>query len=221
MCLSGGQLLTYAVIISEQPKNPYVQQWSLSAQRELAPNTTLEVNYVGNKGTHLLNRINIGQGLPPKNPAACDPITGGNPTAGDCPFLARRPYANITSSLGFLDSEWNGYSNYHAANVKFERRTSSMAITAVYTWAKSMDDKSAAAGVGATNAFSGHMNEHNQRADYGRSEFDVDHRFVNSFVYQLPVGRGKKFAGSMPAVAFASRENRAPPKKEHRWHRCP
>ena len=55
----------FAVIISEFPQNPYVQQWSLSVQRELAKNTTLEVNYVGNKGTHLLNRTNIGQGLPP------------------------------------------------------------------------------------------------------------------------------------------------------------
>ncbi|HEY0161528.1 MAG TPA: hypothetical protein VGB69_02510, partial [Edaphobacter sp.] len=57
----GGQFI--AVIISENPINPYVQQYSLSVQRELAPNTTLELNYVGNKGTHLLDRININQPL--------------------------------------------------------------------------------------------------------------------------------------------------------------
>src|SRR5438105_14462025 len=87
----------FAVIISEFPKNPYVQQWSLSVQRELARNTTLEANYVGNKGTHLLNRINIGQGLPPANPAFCDATAGGDPKSGDCPALARRPFQNITS----------------------------------------------------------------------------------------------------------------------------
>ena len=81
--LDGSQF--FAVIISEFPRNPYVQQWSLSVQRELAKNTTLEVNYVGNKGTHLLNRTNYGQGLPPANPALCDPSTGGDPTVGDCP----------------------------------------------------------------------------------------------------------------------------------------
>src|SRR5207245_9897533 len=69
-----------AVIISERPHNPYVQQWSFSVQRELAHNTTLEANYVGNKGTHLLNRANIGQEPPPPNPVACDPLTGGSPT---------------------------------------------------------------------------------------------------------------------------------------------
>lgn len=183
----------FAVIISELPRNPYVQQWSLSVQRELARNTTLEVNYVGNKGTHLLNRTNIGQPLPPADPAVCDPSLGGDPTAADCPPSTRRPFANITSSLGFLDSQWNGYSSYNAGNVKLERRSSSLALVAVYTYAKSLDDKSAAAGVGATNAFAGHMDEHNQRRDYGRSDFDVDHRFVTSFVYQLPIGRGKRY----------------------------
>ena len=160
----------FAVIISEFPHNPYVQQWSLSVQRELAKNTTLEVNYVGNKGTHLLNRTNIGQGLPPAESCAVRPSTGGDPTnVQTARRSARRPFTNITSSLGFLDSQWNGYSSYNAGNVKLERRSSSIALVAVYTWAKSLDDKSAAAGVGSTNAFAGHMNEHNQALDYGRS----------------------------------------------------
>jgi hypothetical protein len=198
----GGQF--FAVIISERPRNPYVQQWSLSIQRELAKNTTLEVNYVGNKGTHLLDRTNIGQGPPPANPALCDPTVGGSPTAADCPAASRRPFANITSSNGFLDSEWNGYSNYNAGNVKLERRTSSMAVVAVYTWAKSMDDKSAAAGVGATNAFAGHMVERDPARDYGLSDFDVNQRFVTSFVYQLPVGKGRRYLnGANRAVDLA------------------
>ena len=92
----------------------------MSVQRELAKNTTLEVNYVGNKGTHLLNRTNYGQGLPPVNPAVCDPRTGGDPTNADCPVAARRPFANITSANGFLGSQWNGYSSYNAGNVKLD-----------------------------------------------------------------------------------------------------
>jgi hypothetical protein len=195
----------FAVIISEYPHNPYVQQWSLSVQRELARNTTLEVNYVGNKGTHLLNRINIGQGLPPTDVAFCNQTDAQgnfvNINSGDCPAAARRPFTNITSSLGFLDSQWNGYSNYNAGNVKLERRSSSVALVAVYTWAKSMDDKSAAAGVGGTNAFAGHMDEHNPRLDHGLSDFDVNHRMVTSFVYQLPFGRGKKFGSNMNKAA--------------------
>lgn len=92
---------------------------------------TLELNYVGNKGTHLLNRTNIGQPLPPSDPALCA-SSGG--TVGDCPVATRRLYANITSANGFLDSEWDRYSNYNAFNAKPERRTRSMAFLAVYTW---------------------------------------------------------------------------------------
>jgi hypothetical protein len=73
-----------------------------------------------------------------------------------------------------------------------------MSLQAVYTWAKSLDNKSAAAGVGETNAigWDGFMDNHRPGLDYGRSEFDVDHRFVTNFVYQLPFGRGKHFLGS-------------------------
>ncbi|MGA8274238.1 MAG: TonB-dependent receptor [Candidatus Sulfotelmatobacter sp.] len=191
----------FAVIISEKPRNPYVQQWSLSLQHELARNTTLEVNYVGNKGTHLLDRTNIGQPLPPSDPALCA-STGG--LGGNCPVADRRPYANITSANGFLDSEWDGYSNYNAGNIKFEKRTKSMAFLTVYTWAKSLDDKSAAAGLGATNAFAGHMDEHDPRLDYGPSDFDVPQRFVASYVYQLPIGRGKRYASGMNKAADAA-----------------
>jgi hypothetical protein len=186
----------FAVIISERPRNPSVQQWTLSVQRELARNTTLELNYVGNKGTHLLDRTNIGAPLPPSNPALCQ----ADPTQGDCPNNLRRPYANI-SAFGFLDSRWDGYSNYHAGNIKLERRSSSMALTAVYTWAKSLDDKSAPAGIGAVNAFAGHLDDRHPRKDYGPSDFNVDHRFVTSFAYQLPFGRGKRFGGNMNRAA--------------------
>ena len=80
-----------AVIISEKPKNPFVEQWTLSVERELARNTTLEVNYVGNKGSRLLARQNINQALPLVNPAACY----ANPVPASCQPSARRPYPNF------------------------------------------------------------------------------------------------------------------------------
>ncbi len=187
----GGQFI--AVIISENPINPYVQQYTLSVQRELAANTTLEVNYIGNKGTHLLDRININQPLPVASPALCDASQG---TAGDCPTADRRPLPNFTNTTGTLDSRWSGYSNYNAGNVKLERRTSDLAAVVVYTYSKSLDDKSAAAGIGATNGFAGHLDDRNPSRDYARSDFDVGQRFVASFVYNLPFGRGKKFLGT-------------------------
>jgi hypothetical protein len=159
----------------------------------------------------LLDRTNIGQPFAPSDPAVCAsllssgtafPAPGSGLPGSDCSVAARRPYANITSANGFLDSKWDGYSNYNALNAKFERRSNSMAFLAVYTWAKSLDDKSAAAGIGAAGGgFAGHLDDHNPRLDYAPSDFDVPQRFVASYVYQLPVGRGKHFGSDMNKAA--------------------
>ncbi len=53
------------------------------------------------------------------------------------------------------------------------------------------------AGVGATNSFSGHLNDHDPKLDYAPSDFNVGQRFVASYVWNLPFGRGKKYASGV------------------------
>jgi Carboxypeptidase regulatory-like domain len=188
---------TEAVIQSPDPHNPYIQSITLSVERQLARNTTLEVSYIGNHGTHLLDRRNIAQALPIT--AANLPFCQANPTDAthSCPVVNRRPFPNFSF---YIDSDFHGYSHYDAGNVKFNRSSGDLALTAIYTWAKSMDDKSAAAGVGATagyGGFQGFMNNQNPSLDYARSDFNVGQRFVASYIYQLPIGTGKKFLGSV------------------------
>jgi hypothetical protein len=197
------KLTFIAVIISERPRNPYVQQWSFSIQRELARNTTLEVNYIGNRGIHLLTRTNIARAYRVSNPEFCSATDAGgayiNLNNGDCPIVTRRPYPNFTGF--YINSEWWGDASYNSANVKLERRTSTMSFQAVYTWAKSLDNKSAAAGIGGAGiGWDGFMDDHNPGLDRGRSDFDVDHRFVTNFVYELPFGRGRHYLGSVNKV---------------------
>jgi hypothetical protein len=117
---------------------------------------------------------------------------------GDCPVLARRPHPNFGT---YIDSDWSGNASYHALNFKIERRTGSMIFTTIYTWARSIDSKSAAAGVGNDVAgWQGFLDNHDVRRDRGRSEFNVDHRLVGSFVYDLPFGRGKRFLSDSPGI---------------------
>ena len=99
-----------AVIISENPKDPYVQQWSLGAQRSLTSNTTFELNYVGSKGTNLLMRRNIAQAFP---------YTPDHPSVQE-----RKPFPNFGV---YINSDWSGYSNYNALNAKLEHRARSAA----------------------------------------------------------------------------------------------
>lgn len=175
-----------AVSQSPQPRNPFMQQWSLGAQRELFRGTTMEINYIGTHGTNLLMRRNIAQARPydPANPLS---------------VAARKPYPNF---VVYIDSDWSGRSNYHALNTKLEHRGRGAILTFAYTWAKSTDSKSAAAGIGASgfNGWQGFLNNHDPERDYGLSDFDVDHRLVGSFVYNLPFGNGEKFAGGATGV---------------------
>src|SRR5262249_30681754 len=123
-----------AVSQSHHKQNPYVQQWSFSIQRALSGTMTLELNYIGNKGTHLLMRHNFPQALPPNLSIPLDDPRNS--------VAARKPYPNFNV---FINSLWSGNSSYNSFNAKFERRTSTVIITSVYTWAKSLDNKSAAA----------------------------------------------------------------------------
>ena len=196
-----------AVIESENPRNPYIQSWTVSAEREVFKNTTLEVNYIGTHAVHLLDRRNISQPyqIPSASLAFCqqiDPTTNKPVHINDapCTTTSRLPYPNFNGF--YIDSDWSGYSHYNAMNIKFEHRAHDLAVTGVFTWARSMDDKSAAAGVGATGSgYQGFENNHNPNLDYGPSDFDVDHRFVASYVWQLPIGRGKKLAGGINRAA--------------------
>ena len=90
-----------AVIESENPQNPYVQSYTLSVERELAQNTTLEVNYIGTKSTHLLDRRNIAQPnpIPTASLSYCQmqDASGAyvNKNNAPCTVVSRLPYANF------------------------------------------------------------------------------------------------------------------------------
>ena len=204
--LPASTLTFVAVIESENPLNPYVQSWIASVQREMAKNTTLEVNYIGTHGVHFLDRRNIAQpySIPADSLAFCQQQDSSgnyiNLDVAPCSNASRLPYKNFTNF--YIDSDWHGYSHYNAMNVKFEHRARELAATMVYTWAQSKDNKSAAAGVGATGAgYQGFMDNHRPQLDYGLSDFDVDQRFVASYVYDLPFGRGRKLGASVNKAA--------------------
>ena len=164
------------------------------------------MNYIGTHSVHLLDRHDIAQAnsIPASSLSFCQATDSAgnyiNITQAPCTVASRLPYPNFNGF--YIDSDWHGYSHYNAMNVKFEHRAGDLAVTSIFTWAKSMDDKSAAAGVGATGTgYQGFMDNHHPSLDYGPSDFDVDHRFVASYVYQLPIGRGKKLAGGVSRAA--------------------
>ncbi len=156
-------------------KTSYLQNFSLGIQREIFKDTVVEVAYVGNKGTNLLRNRNINQAV-----------------LGAGSIASRRPFAGF-GIIPFRESSAD--SIYHSLQARAEKRFSDgFTFLVSYTFAKSIDDSS---GVPASTATTNNpQNSFDLRAERGLSEFDVRHRFVASFIYELPFGKGKQFLNS-------------------------
>ena len=94
-------------------------------------------------------------------------------------------------------SAWStiGNSNYHGLTVSVRQRLSSLTLDFNYTFSHSLDD---ASGIQAEGGFGAAFIENpiRQRSNYGNSDFDVRHLVNMSEVWQLPFGRGKRFANT-------------------------
>ena len=166
------------LLFSVDPKlaTPYMQQWHLSVQQELPGNSILEITYAGSKGTRLFTFFNGNQSA-----ATAD---------STIPNAPRRPVPSIDSAINWFRS--SGKSNYHSLQVRAEKRFSGgISLLTTYTWSHSIDI--------ASNANLGAQNNSDFRdfrfpqAEYGNSDFDVRHRLVVSYIYELPFGREKVF----------------------------
>ena len=87
-------------------------------------------------------------------------------------------------------------SNYNSMQVRINGRTShGLTFLASYTYSKAMDETSEIAtfsnGSGGSNIIT---NAQDAGFDYGPADYDQTHRLVGSYVYELPVGKGKKFS---------------------------
>jgi hypothetical protein len=154
---------------------PYLEQWNLGLQHRFGNFLVVEGAYIGSHGLHLSDRININQAAPPLNPS--------NPS----PLQSRRPFLNWSDILSFNYAE---QSNYNGLQLRAERRfAGGMSFLAGYTWSHSLDSSSRGSG-----AATFHQDRRNLRADRASSDFDVRHNFVLSYTYELPFGRGKRYA---------------------------
>ena len=152
------------VAVDPNLKTPYITNWNLSVTRAFTNNLSLEVGYVGNRGSNLTGFSDINQK---------DLVTGA------------RPYSNF-SYLGFINEATNGrISNYNSLQTTLTQRVShGLNFTAGYTYGHGLDD-------GSENRFGPTpQDSRNTRAEYAASDFDVRHRFTFTTGYELPGKKG-------------------------------
>lgn len=139
-------------------KTPYSEQWHATIERQIPYSTVLKVAYVGTKGIHLDDLVDINAGSP-----GTTHVTTGRPY----------PYFSQINQL-----QTNQISNYNALQVSAERRAHGLGFLASYSYSHALDE-----GTGSPGSV---LNPYNIHADYGDSDLNIPDRFVASADYELP-----------------------------------
>jgi len=188
---------------------PTVDTWNLAFQRQLTNTINLEVTYMGNKGTHVFNgdgpaynanpvALGAGSNLVTCNAAGACSLAGFTPVIPD---NARRPYFNAFSYPGYTNAAGgvlrccstdlgNYFGNdanneYESLVVKVDKRFSEgLQFMAFYTYSHAW-------------AYNNGYYYINHALSYGPNDMNRNHAFIASVVYQLPFGRGQKYASNV------------------------
>jgi hypothetical protein len=158
-------------------QTPYYETWSIGMERQITSSIVAEVGYAGSRGVHLLYCY---------NPQEVEPGPSSVPSA------LRVTIPTIATLRSITQCDQRNMSNYNSLQAKLSKRFSNgLQFLAAYTWSKSLDyGGSAASGGGAVG---NPQTVTDLAAGYGPSGFNIPQRFIGSWVYQLPFGKGQKF----------------------------
>jgi len=196
-------------------RRSYAQQWNLSIEHQFGTNFTLTGAYVGNKGTRLPSRTAPLNALDPKlltqyGEALLEefpdeqttiqgvsvPYTGWIGQLGCAPSLAQAllPYPQYCSSLQGMN-ENAGNSTYHSLQVKAEKRfAQGTFLLASYTLSKTLGSSDNTQSDALTwSAVEGVISPYERQRNKALAIDDVPQTLSLSFIYELPLGRGKRY----------------------------
>jgi hypothetical protein len=166
---------------------PYLQQWNYSLEYELASSWLLEAAYSGAKGTHLGARNNLGQ-------VPFEYALDGRSTQ------AYRAAPKINGTGGISAGDANN--KYQAVAFKLEKRFSrGFNFLVNYTISKNLETNgSGDSSYSQNGGTSLPLYAYDRRRDNGPAPLDIPQRFVASYAYELPIGKGKALLNHGGAV---------------------
>ena len=151
---------------------PYVTSWTMNLEHAFTPNLSLEVAYVGNHGSNLINVRDINQ--PPPDPNG----------AGVRPFATKFPFLGNIFQMGNLYQ-----SNYNALQTTVTARNfHGLGMVLGYTWGHAQDNVGANWDFGYGSGLP--QDSFNVNREYANSDFDVRQRLTASITYALPSKKG-------------------------------
>ncbi|MEP6538440.1 MAG: TonB-dependent receptor [Bryobacteraceae bacterium] len=190
----------------------YVQSFSMDFQYEVSKSAFIEVGYSGTLGRKLLlgSSPNLNQ-LDPKylsmgtalNDQVPNPFFGiipsGNLAGATIPrYQLLRPYPQFSNVTLSGDTPGAG-SSFNALNMKYNQRLSTgLSALVTFQWSKAIDNSSETQAWEIGDVL---RNTYDRSSDRSISGHDLPRSLVAALVYELPVGKGKAFGGSMNKIA--------------------
>jgi len=178
--------------VDQHLRTPYVMNWNLNLQQQLAKDTVLQVAYVANHGVRLFSVTDINQVDPnsPLEDTTCNTFYGdsncegpGRPLNANCPVVQGGlglggPCFPWLGSFSYLSNRSN--SNFNSLQVTLTKRYSKgLYLLAGYTYGHAIDT--------ATSNLAGVPPDSNDyAAERGNGDYDIRHRFTVSATYDLP-----------------------------------
>ena len=174
-------------------RTPYIEQYNAGVQYELSRNLLFEAAFVGTRGLNLIRSVGINQARlaspqrPIINAVNGRVITTNTPDAANVSL--RAPYQGVEVG-GFLQIQSTAQSTYNSLQLSLTQRLSQgLQFLAAYTYGRSIDNSSGTNG-GSADAVRDTAivlgNQLDNRANRGLSDFDRTHRFVLSYLWDLP-----------------------------------
>jgi len=169
--------LSPQTVVGDDFQTPYMYQYNLTVQREIASNLSFSAGYVGSIGKHLIQRFDGNTPIPQRR------------EDGSLFTPAGAPRRNLSWG-GLQTRRLAGFSTYNGLQVSLNRRfAQGWQVQGSYTFAKSLDTSSGLFSEEATNAPTGSVNPDNFFNEKGLSNFDVRHAATVNFNYELPFGK--------------------------------
>ena len=178
-----------ATYFEHQPSRSYVMQWNLNIQRELAPNLTAMVGYVGSRGVHL--------------PIRTDDANMVIPTLTSAGYLWPSPVGSgtqINPAFGTIRGVFfEGNSFFHALELQLSKRMSrGLQVQGSFTWGKSIDDgSSSVTGDTFSNSIAAPQ-WYAIKSNRGLSDYNVARTLVINAIWQVP--QAKSLSGPAALV---------------------
>jgi Carboxypeptidase regulatory-like domain len=183
---------------NENLKDPRVIQWNASVEQAFGANTVFRLEYIGSHTTQLIWSPDLNQLTP-----AVASANGGYQNV-DSNATLRNSLLKYPNFQEVLTRDNSLSAKYNAMTAQVTRRlVNGLTYDGSFVWAKNLSNALGSApssligqGGQGDNGPNG-LNYFDPQADYGNVIYTRRDRFVNTFLYQLPVGRGQHFMGSV------------------------